>query len=204
MSKVLNKLEDLVYNELVTLRLIENNSDLLELFYSESNIKFPMIYKLQQEGKLNQNITEFIQMIFNSLVVTKSEFIDKYRYIESTLGNEPIVDIVEPTIPETPSIEVPIIVVEKVEKPKKEKALPRRYGKENIMKDIEKQGGTATSVQRAALSVNRLKNIYVNLDKRLIKDMLLDERILTVEDYRVISATIEMLETKLKPILKKK
>lgn len=203
MSKILNKLEDLVYNELVTLRLIENNSDLLELFYSESNIKFPMIYKLQQEGKLNQNITEFIQMIFSSLVVTKSEFIDKYRYIESTLGNEPIIDVIEPTIAETPLIEVPI-VVEKVEKPKKEKALPRRYGKEKILEDVQKQGGTPTSVQRAALSVNRLKNIYVNLDKRLIKDMLLDERILSVEDYRVISATIEMLETKLKPILKKK
>lgn len=200
MSKAIEKLSELEYNELVTLRLIETNSDLLELFYSESSVKFPMIYNLQKEGKMNQKVVEFTKMIFDSVIVTKTEFIDKYLHIEANIGNEPIVPLVEVVVPK----QIQEVPVAKEVKPKKEGALPRRYGKENILKDIEKQGGTATSVQRAALSVNRLKNLYVQLDKRLIKDMLLDEAKLSVEDYRVISAAIEMLETKMKPILKKK
>ena len=89
-------------------------------------------------------------------------------------------------------------------KKKKENKLPRRYGKNSVLKDIEKQGGKPTNAQLTALSVNELKNTYVNLNSRLIKDMLMDKPILTDEDYRDIRATITLLNNKLKNILKKK
>ena len=38
--------------------------------------------------------------------------------------------------------------------------LPRRYGKNKLNKDIDKQNGRATNVQLTALSVNKLKNIW--------------------------------------------
>ena len=86
---------------------------------------------------------------------------------------------------------------------KKEKTLPRRYGKINIVKDIEKQGGKVTNVQMTALAVNDLKNIYVNLNKRLINDMLTDNPKLTDEDYREIRSAINIVKAKLKNVLKK-
>lgn len=81
---------------------------------------------------------------------------------------------------------------------------PRRYGKSYILADIEKQNGIATSPQRAALKVGDLKNIYIKLEQRLINDMLTGERILTDEECRLISSAIEIIETKLKEILKRK
>lgn len=212
MATVVDKLQDLDYNELATLQLIEKNKDLLELFYSESNVKFPMIYQLQKEDKLSEAIKEFTKMIFDSLIVTKQDFINKYRQIENSLNSDATNDAVVEAVMQAESVveveTVPVVEdkpkAEKAEKPKKEKALPRRYGKQSILQDIAKQGGVATSQQRAGLKVADLKNIYVNLERRLINDMLTENAKLTVEDYRLITATIEIVETKLKEILKKK
>jgi len=213
MAVVLEKLTDLAYNELITLQVIEKNEDLLELFYSESEIKFPAIYQLQKEGKLDTYIKEFTKTIFDSLIVTKQGFIDKYRKIESLhdavndAANDAIVEAIiekEAIIEAEPVIENSNDAVSDVEKPKKERALPRRYGKQYILKDIAKQGGVATSQQRAGLKVADLKNIYVNLERRLINDMLTENKKLTVEEYRLITATVEIVETKLKEILKRR
>ena len=101
-------------------------------------------------------------------------------------------------------VEVVKPVVKAKSTTKKEVELPRRYGLRAIEEDIKKQGGKPTSVQRASISVNLLKNAYVNLSNRLIKDMLRDEKILTDEDYRAITSTVNLLLNKLDPILKKK
>jgi hypothetical protein len=104
-------------------------------------------------------------------------------------------------------VEKPIAIVKvvktKVESDKVE--LPRRYGKEKIVQDIKDQGGVATSVQRAMLKVNDLKNIYVNLSNRGIKAMIGgDETILSDTDCRTITSAITILERKLDEILKTK
>jgi len=51
--------------------------------------------------------------------------------------------------------------------------------------------------------VNDLKNVYVNLNSRLINDMLTTNPKLTDEDYRDIRSAINIVKTKLKDILKK-
>ena len=61
-----------------------------------------------------------------------------------------------------PKSEPKVEIVEEVKpiKEKKEKELPRRYGKANIVKDIASQGGKPTNAQLTALAINDLKNIY--------------------------------------------
>jgi hypothetical protein len=74
----------------------------------------------------------------------------------------------------------------------------------NEIKAIKEQGGKATNAQLTALAVNDLKNIWVNLNNRLIKDMFLEDKILTDEDMRDIRSAIKIVEAKLKNIIKKK
>ena len=119
------------------------------------------------------------------------------------------VSVVEPIVEEILTneeiVKEPIkdIIKDKVSS-KKESDVPRRYGKVKILSDIKEQGGKATNPQLTALAVNDLKNIYVNLSNRLIKDMLLEDKILTDEDMREIRSAIKIVEAKLKLILKKK
>ena len=100
----------------------------------------------------------------------------------------------------------PVVVTPKktiVKKEKTGKELPRRYGKEKIIEDVKRQGA-ATPVQRAMLKVNDLKNIYVNLSARGIKDMLGDAGLLSDEDCRKIVSVITIAERQLEDILKRK
>ncbi len=103
-----------------------------------------------------------------------------------------------------PKIETPVIEQPKTQPIKAEKKLPRRYGKAYIEKDIKNQDGKATNAQLTALAVNELKNIYVNLNARLINDMLTDTPKLTEEDYREIRSAVTIVKNKLKDVLKKK
>lgn len=81
--------------------------------------------------------------------------------------------------------------------------LPRRYGKNKLKKDIEKQGGTPTNVQLTALSINKLKNTYLKLERLIIYEMFSGERKLTDENYREIRSAIDIVDNKLKKIQKK-
>jgi hypothetical protein len=81
--------------------------------------------------------------------------------------------------------------------------IPRRYGKNMILKDIELQGGNATSLQRAMLKVNDLKNLYVILAEKGKKNMLNLSNTLDDEDCRKISAAITTFERQMAAILKK-
>ena len=89
-------------------------------------------------------------------------------------------------------------------KKEKKRSLPRRYGKEKILKDIKEQGGKATPLQNAMLRTNDLKNIYANLAARGIKDMLGGTNMLSDADCRDITSAITIVERKLEEILKRK
>jgi len=201
---IIDKLKDLDYNEVIALAVIDKDSDLKEIFTDEVKTSFNLVISLSKEDKLNEDTKSFIRKLFDKVILSKPILIDWYLRLmnESTQTDETpeVVESVSVVEPEPSKIPSPSPVA----KPKKEKALPRRYGKDSILKDIEKQGGKATNAQLTALAVNDLKNMYVNLNSRLVNDMLTENKKLTDEECREIRATIKILENKLRPILKKK
>ena len=208
------KLKELDYNTTITLGVIEQDVDLKEIFTDEIKLPFNILYRLSEEGRLNDRTKEILANIFEKLILTKKELIDKYLRYATTEGidinytKELEIEVEEDEeIDEEEDIVEPVVVTPKktiVKKEKTGKELPRRYGKEKITQDITKQGGTATPVQRAMLKVNDLKNIYVNLSARGIKDMLGDAGLLSDEDCRKIVSVITIAERQLEDILKRK
>jgi hypothetical protein len=204
MAKTIEKLAELEYNELVTLGMMEQYDDLREIFTDEIKVPFTMLYSLQKEGKLNDQTKELLVELFENLILTSKDLINKYQRLMQS-----------PPTPQTEPVEVIEEVVEVIEEPikvivkdkvseKKESVIPRRYGKEKITKDIEAQGGVATPVQRAMLKVNDLKNIYVNLSTRGIKDMIANTDSLSDEDCRKIVSAITTFERQMAEIVKTK
>ena len=210
MAKTIEKLAELEYNELVTLGMMEQCGDLREIFTDEIKVPFTMLYSLQKEGKLNDETKQLLVELFENLILTSKGLIGKYqRLMQSppTPQTEPVevAEVVEEVIEEVAVVEEPIKVVikDKVSE-KKESVIPRRYGKEKITKDIEAQGGKSTPVQRAMLKVNDLKNIYVNLSTRGIKDMIANTDSLSDEDCRKIVSAITTFERQMADIVKTK
>ena len=197
MAKQVEKITELEYNELATLGVIEQDADLTFIFMDDTNMSFNMLRTLAKEDKLSDATKENIRNIFEKIILTKPNLIDKYLRLANI--NQTPIEVEEPVV--EAKVEEP---VKKVRKPKRETELPRRFGKELIEKEIEKQGGKATNAQLTALAINDLKNTYVNLNARIINDMLTDKPILTDEDYRDIRATITLLNNRLKHVLKKK
>ena len=209
----LNKITDVPYNETLTIALIEKDELLRTTFGSELKLPFSLLITLSKEGKLeNEDTKSFLRCIFEDVILTQSELIRKYR----ELANANNIDLAEvKSIPETPT---PPTVTEEVtektaeivaeipkkEKPKKESAIPRRYGKEKIMADITKQGGKPTPLQTAMLRVNDLKNLWVNLQARGVKDMVGGTNLLSDADCRDITSAITIMERRLETILKRK
>jgi hypothetical protein len=201
------KVLELEYDESVALAVIEDNQDLREIFQDDVKISFNMLFTLSKENKLNEETKEIIRKIFDKIILTSKPLINKYLLFGEKENK--IFSKIETPVEEIEEVIEKVVEEPKEEpkastkKPKKEKALPRRYGKANVVKDIEKQGGKATNAQLTALAVNDLKNIYVNLNNRLINDMLTDNPKLSDEDYRDIRSAINIVKTKLKDILKK-
>lgn len=212
MTTKVQKLKDLNYDEVSALCVIEKDEDLNEIFTDEVKMSFNLLRTLSEEGKLSEDTQDFIRQLFDKVILTKTTLINKYVLFAEANGKTiQVINSIEPEVEEEEievepeEIEEEIEVkVAKVSKPKTEKTLPRRYGKANILKDIEAQKGKATNAQLTALAVNDLKNIYVNLNARLVNDLLTDTPKLTVEDYRDIRATITIAKNRLKGILKTK
>ena len=160
-----------------------------------------MLRTLSKEGKLSKDTQDFIRQLFDKIILTKSNLINKYVLLAEADGKT--IGIIKTEPVEEPKPEM-VVEAPKPTKEKKEKELPRRYGKANILKDIANQGGKASNAQLTALAINDLKNIYNNLNARMVNDLLTDKPKLTDEDYRDIRATITIVKNKLKDILKKK
>lgn len=193
MSLKLVKLKEVEYNETLTIALIEKDPQLNSIFGGELKLSFEMLITLSKEDKLSIETKELIRSIFDDVILTQSDLINRYLFLAKADGIE---------LAETPT-EILEPIVEEV-KIKKEKALPRRYGKTEILKDIQEQGTKATPLQTAMLRVNDLKNYYVTLSNRGISDMLGGTTLLSDEDCRDITSSIAILENKLKKILKRK
>jgi hypothetical protein len=211
MAKTLEKLTELKYDELTTLGVIEQNEDLTAIFTEEINMPFKILYRLQKEGKLNDKTKELLAEMFEKVILTRKDFVEKYQRLSLAtpieVGNpiETITQVIKET--KAPVVEPTkeVVVEVKTTKVKKEKEveIPRRYGADKIRKDIEAQGGKATPVQRASMSTNTLKNLYVNINRKLIKTMLTDKKILSDEDCRKISSAITTFERQINELFKK-
>ncbi len=229
MATVVEKIQELEYNELLTLGVIEQNPDLTEVFKGEINMPFHLLYKLQKEGTLNDVTKKLLVMIFEKLILTKQSFINQYiklgdiDYVPTNTVEEPlkvnadvipiededevVMETVAPIAPIVP-ITTPVAPKAVVEKPKvkvlTEKTIPRRYGKQQIEKDILAQGTKATPLQRAGLKLNDLKNLNVNLMNKFIKEVYLGTEVITEDDALKIIASVTQMERLLANILKKK
>lgn len=214
MSTKVEKLKELTYNPTITLSLIEKDEDLRNIFTDEIKLPFTILYRLSEDGTLNDRTKELLTTIFEKLILTKRDLIEKYLKIaydnNIVVSNqkEVEVEIEQPEFDEEEEnklVEVTVDTTAKKKSVKKEKTgkeLPKWYGKDKITKDIIKQGGNASPVQRAMLKLNDLKNIYFNLNTRGIKDMLADANTLSDEDCRKIVAAVTTFERQMENILK--
>jgi hypothetical protein len=209
-EKIAEKLADLEYNEQVAIAIVERDEDLKSFFLNETKLKtFTLIRTLVKENQLSASAKAYLRKLFDSIIMTKPSLIDQYHQLLVNGEIEDKVIVAEPSVPtviEEVVEKTAEIITAKVKKVKSEDAieLPRRYGKEKIMADIQAQGGKATPLQNAMLKVNDLKNIYVNLSARGIKDMVGGSKLISDEDSRKIVSAITIVERQLADILKKK
>ena len=213
MATEVAKLKEIDYNTTITLGVIEQDVDLKEIFTDEIKLPFNILYRLSEEGRLNDRTKEILASIFEKLILTKKELIDKYLRYATTEGidinytKELEIEVEEDEqIDEEEDIVEPVVVTPKktiVKKEKTGKELPRRYGRAKILEDIKRQDGVMNLHQRTGLNLNELKNIYVNLNSRLIKMLVAGEEIFTDEDCRTINSAITTLNNKLKKLIKK-
>lgn len=164
----------IIYDSLKTLIIVENNADLLEIFQEDIKIEIPLLKLMAEKGSLSNNIEALLEAIFNSIILNKQRYIDEYSLIEGCGTGH-----------------------------KSRKVLPRRYGKVQILQDIEKSGNKPTDLQRAMLAINDLRNIYVSLTNKCITDYFNESKKLDDTHCRDISAAVASIKKKLTPILKK-
>lgn len=185
-------IEQAEFDAIKTLLIIEQDADLTAILKDEVTLDFNTLRSVADKGLLTPETTDFLNRIFEKIILCKKEHLAKYLKLTESASVKASIPVIKEAEPKT-----------KKESTKKV-VLPKWYGKEKILEDIEKQGGKPTSLQNAMLSVNKLKNIYANLSARGIKDMVGGTKILTDEDCRDIIATISTVEKKLEEILKRK
>ena len=213
MATEVEKIKEITYNSTVTLALIEIDEDLKGIFTDEIKLPFNVLYRLSEENRLSERTSTLLTNIFEMIILTKSDLIDKYLRLANNRGvsintiRELEIEVEEEQEYDEEEGVVKQEVEEKPKRDKKEKTgkeLPKWYGKEKIVKDIERQGGNTTPVQRAMIKLNDLKNLYFNLNTRGIKDMLAEANTLSDEDCRKIVAAVTTFERQLQDVMKKK
>lgn len=210
MSFTFEKVADLKYDELTSLYIIETDDLLKELFTEKVKLPFNILYKFIKTGdeSFNKEIKYEIFQLFDKIILTRESLAERYQHLLNTnhvdnllskklddKTNSHSVDAIKETTPKQETIVIKI---------KKEKSLPRRYGKDKIQKDIKEQGSPATPLQRAMIDLNDVRNLYVKLSDRGIKDLLGGGENFTEEDCRKISAIVKTFKQQAEAIINKK
>ena len=170
------------------LYMIKTDDDLLDVFNMGVSIDIQTTITTAKNGLLSDKTLEYIEGLYK-IIVENESYLERYVKL---VGN------VEP------------VKVEKVELTEEEFIIPRRYGKDKVLADIEKDQRKASQVEKAIIAANSIKNIYVNLERRLIHDLFVErgefegEVILTDEECRDIIAIQQLMNNKLRCILSKK
>jgi hypothetical protein len=207
MSIIFEKVADLKFDELVSLYVIETDDMLKEIFEEKVKTPFNILYLLIKDGgeRVSSETKQVIFDIFDKLISTGVGLSERYQHLQdsgfvSKKLEEKYTSKLEPDVKVEAAPEKTVIV----EKPKKEKELPRRYGKDKIQKDIKEQGTPATALQRAMIDLNDVRNLYVKLSDRGIKDLLGGGQNFTDEDCRKISAIVKTFKQQSESIINKK
>jgi hypothetical protein len=205
MSITFEKVADLKFDELVSLYVIETDDMLKEIFEEKVKTPFNMLYLLIKDGgdSVSTETKQVIFDIFDKLISTGVALSERYQHLQNSGVVSKKLEEKYPSKLE-PKLEVVVEKTVSVEKPKKEKELPRRYGKDKIQKDIKEQGIPATALQRAMIDLNDVRNLYVKLSDRGIKDLLGGGQNFTDEDCRKISAIVKTFKQQADSIINKK
>jgi hypothetical protein len=148
------------------------------MFKNETTLSYDMLHTMVKQGAITPDMKVLLREYFDELILTKEELLANYLNLKESEGvTEGVNDGVK---------------------------IPRRYGKKKIMKDVKRQGGTSTNLQKAALAVNDLKNVWMNLSGRYVKDMHRKKKLLSDKDCRDIIATVDIVKKRMKEILKRK
>ena len=194
---VIEKLAELDYDELIAFKVISKNDYLRDTFFDEVEIPLSDVEKQIIDNRLSGELKSLIFDVFDTIILSSNEYISSYRKISSTIGVT--VEVKKETI--EPIVEV-IKVVEDVT-PEVSNKMPRRYGKSKILDDISKQGGKINNSQLTALDLNKHKNLFVRLEKRVNKNLLSDDKEISDEDLRSIRSAIRMFDNIINKIIKK-
>jgi hypothetical protein len=208
MSFTFEKVAELKYDELISLYVIETDDMLKEIFEEKVKTPFNLLYLFIKDGdnRVSEETKVVIFEMFDKLISTRVSLSERYQHLQDTGYVSKKLQEKYPTT-ETQIIEQPIVVEQPIivetPKPKKEKDLPRRYGKEKILKDIKEQGSPATPLQRAMIDLNDVRNLYAKLSDRSIKDLLGGGDNFTEEDCRKISSMIKTFKQQAEKIINK-
>lgn len=173
MNKTKSKATEVTFDVVKTLSVIGTDEDLKSMYNEKFGTDIKLAIASAKEDLIKAGAKKFIKSIFTEVILKRKSLLDMYVSISDTA-------VVEDT----------------------KKKLPRRYGKMEILKDVEEQGGKPTEIQRMLLKVNDLKNDYAKLNRLGISNMLGGSDSLSDNDCREIIGAINNLENKIKKFVK--
>ena len=194
---------ELEFNLTKVLTVIEQDKDLDEIF-RDGKITTPynMLHTMVAQDAIPEEMVERAKGIFEHIILGNQKPRMAYLKLLRTEPKElePVSETIEESTEniEESGEETPQEDGEETTKYK----LPKHYGKERILKDIEENNGK-TELDNAMLALNDFRNIYAKLKNRCIKDKLRGTSILTQADCRDIVAVLRIVENKLGHIAKK-
>ena len=173
--------KDSIFNLSKTLKVIENNSFLDEIFRDgDSKISYSLLQTMAKQNTISEDLVVRTKEIFEKIIFSKSKLYQEYM----NLGDDSETE--EPIRNNT------------------NKKQSRYYGKRKILKDAEANGGKLSELDKAMLAINTLRNITSKLRNRGKKDKLNGTNILSDMDCRDIVAAVRIVENKIANIIKKK
>jgi hypothetical protein len=199
MSEVVTN--EIEFNLTKVLTVIEQDKDLDEIFRDDKiTTPYNMLHTMAAQDAIPEEMIERAKGIFDHIILGNQK--PRMAYLKLLRTETTNADSVAETIEET----IQNVEESGEETPQEDDApkykLPKHYGKERILKDIEENNGK-TELDTAMLALNDFRNIYAKLKNRCIKDKLRGTNILTQADCRDIVAVLRIVENKLGHIAKK-
>ena len=179
------KQNEVTFDVFKTLYMIKTDEDLLDVFNMGVEVSIQTAITSAKSGLLSEKTLEYVKGIYD-IIVDNESYLERYEKLVNNLNPAPS------------------------ELTEEEFQIPRRYGKDKVLADIAKDQRKASQIEKSIIAVNSIKNIYVNLERRLIHDLFVErgefegDVVLTEEECRDIVAIQELMATKLKAILNKK
>jgi len=190
----------------VLLKTIELSVDLGDIFRNDGEFKTPynILYTMAKENCLPDDVKDRLTELYNEIILNYSEYRKLYYKVLNAEGlstDTPTTSVKPVTL--EPVILEPVIEETITTEPKKIRKLPKHYGKQQILKDIEKSG-EKTELDRAMLALNDLRNLFSRLKNKGIRDKKIGTTNLSINECREIVAAVRLFKNKLSPILNKK